>query len=291
MSVSILSRRTLLAAAAGLAVACPAGAAEAPVEQADYAAARRAFRTRLTRHGPSPDAAEPLDPPPGAERLAYRSGALDLAAWASPVRPGPRRPAVVFLHGGNVLIEDHWTLTEPYRKAGYVTALPALRGENGQGGDYSAFLHETDDVIAATGALAVRPDVDPARLMLAGHSIGATQAMLVALSTDRFRAAAAFSGAPDVKPFFQRFPEEVCFDTADPAEFAVRSALAYARSFKCPTRLWHGTAETRQDAAMRLTAERAQQAGLDVRAAAVPGDHFSALPEEIRLSLAFFGQR
>jgi dipeptidyl aminopeptidase/acylaminoacyl peptidase len=68
----------------------------------------------------------------------------------------------------------------------------------------------------------------------------------------------------------------------------MRSPLSFASSFKCPLRIFHGSEEKRLASPGTLTAARARKAGLDVDAAAVPGDHFSALPEETRRSLAFF---
>jgi hypothetical protein len=42
----------------------------------DYAQARKGFKTKLVRHGPSPQQGEPLQKPPGAEQIDYRSGDL-----------------------------------------------------------------------------------------------------------------------------------------------------------------------------------------------------------------------
>jgi dienelactone hydrolase len=289
------NRRTVIGALlAGLIGARPARAFEVPalprVINKDYARARADFRTHLTRMGPAPDTGDPLSPPPeGAARLAYRSGALDLSAWISLPAPGPpRRPAVLFLHGGNALGSGHWDLTQPYREAGYVAMVPALRAENGQPGAYSGFYDETSDVLAAVQALQSYAGVDRNRIFLAGHSIGATQALLAALSTTMFRGAASFSGNPNAYAFFKRFPEELCFDTGNPLEFEMRSAACFAGSFKCPTRIYHGTKEAGLVAPSDLTIRRARAAGLDVAGQMVPGDHFSALPAEIAASLAFF---
>ncbi|MDQ0473649.1 alpha/beta hydrolase family protein [Labrys wisconsinensis] len=291
----IATRRTVLGAMlAGLAPFRPGAALSAPsvppLITTDYAQARTQFRTQLTRRGPAPDEGDPLTAPPGAVRLAYRSGALELAAWVSEeaTRPG-KRPALLFLHGGNALSTDHWDLTLPYRLSGYVAMVPALRGENGLPGAFSAFYNETDDVLAAADLFAGLPGVDRDRLFLAGHSIGATQALLAAMSSRLFRGATTFSGNPDAAAFFRRFPEEVCFDTHDVRELQMRSALCFATSFKCPVRILHGSEETRLAEPSRLTAERARAAGLDVQAAAVPGDHFTALRDEIRGSITFFG--
>ena len=292
-----LTRRSALTLAAGLsagALARPALADEAlPLRREDYAVARARFRTRLTRHGPAPDDVLPLDPPDGARRIAYRSDGRDLAAWlsAAPVGKSGTLPAVLVLHGGNVLSQDHWLLAHPFVAAGFVAMVPTLRGENGQGGDYSGFYDETADVLAAAQALLADPRVDRNRLYLAGHSIGGTQVLLAAMASPIFRAACALSGAPDASAFFRHFPEMIAFDTKDPAEFEMRSALCYATSFKCPLRLWHGSEEKRAELPASLTVERAKAAGLDVATAAVSGGHMTALPEELARSIAFFRER
>ena len=148
---------------------------------------------------------------------------------------------MLFLHGGNALWQGHWDLTRPYVEAGYVAMMPALRAENGLAGSFSGFYDETADVLAAAQVLRAQPGVDPARLFLAGHSVGGTLTLLAAMSTSLFRAAASFSGNPDAWAFFRRFPEDIRFNAADPLEFDMRSAACFAESFKCPMLLLHGS--------------------------------------------------
>jgi dipeptidyl aminopeptidase/acylaminoacyl peptidase len=292
VSTYVFTRRAILRAACGAMlapVATEAGIAvveKPPLLDEDYAVARRTFRTKLTRVGPSPDPSEPLDPPPGAERIAYGSDGRMLTAWLS-IPKGSGAPGLVYLHGGNVLGSGHWDLTLAYRQAGYAV-MPALRGENGQGGAFSGFYDENADVLAAAEHLAGLPGVDRSRMFVAGHSIGGTQTMLAAMSTTMFRGATAFSGSTNAWGFFARFPEMICFDVSNPREFEMRSPLSFASSFKCPVRIFHGSEEKRQANPAALTADRASKAGLDVVASAVPGDHFSSLPEETRRSLALF---
>ena len=258
-----------------------------PLLLEDYAVARTAFRTHLTRIGPSPDPAEPLDAPSGAMRVAYASDGRDLAAWLS-LPAGRPAPALVYLHGGNVLGAGHWDLAQAFRQAGYAVIMPALRGENGQGGAFSGFYDENADALAAAATLADQPGVDRGRLFVAGHSIGGTQTLLAAMSTGLFRGAAAFSGPTNAWRFFARFPEMIAFDTGSPREFQMRSPLCFATSFKCPVRIFYGSEEKRMAGPSQLTAVRAREAGLNVEAAAVAGDHFSSLPEETERALVFF---
>ncbi len=288
-----LDRRRFLAGAAvgltqvGAAAAAPDKAPE--LIRQDYMLARRSFHTHLLRRGPAPDQPQPLTAPPGARPLRYTSGSLELVAWLSENAASAKpRPAVLFLHGGNALWQGHWDLARPYVEAGYIVLMPAVRGENGLPGSFSGFYDETADVLAAAELLDAQPGVDPARVFLAGHSVGGTLTLLAAMSTHRFRAAAAFSGNPDARAFFHRFPEDIRFDAEDPREFDMRSAVCFAESFKCPLLLLHGSAEHGSDAAVRLTVERARAAGLSVRRGVIEGNHTSAIPGEAAESLRFF---
>ncbi|MBX4869387.1 alpha/beta fold hydrolase [Rhizobium bangladeshense] len=290
-------RRAVLAGLAGaLVLPRMAAAFDVPDEprlaKHDYAEVRRHFRTKLLKKGPAPDKYEPLTAPADAEKIFYRSGyggELELAAWVSRYkRERTARPAVLFLHGGNAMGTGHWQLMKPYMDAGYVVMMPSLRGENGQRGNFSGFYDEVDDVLAATERLAHLPGVDPGRLFIAGHSIGGTLTMLAAMSTHKFRAAAPISGNPNAFRFFSRYPQDIRFDDSNTHEFEVRSALCYARSFKCPIRVVHGTEEAHFNDRADLLARRARAAGTHIETDTVAGNHTSALPAEIEQSIRFF---
>ncbi len=68
----------------------------------------------------------------------------------------------------------------------------------------------------------------------------------------------------------------------------MRSPIAFATSFKCPVRIYCGSQEWFFIASSERTSDLAGKRGLDVRAIVAPGDHFSAVPEEIRESIEFF---
>ena len=144
-------------------------------------------------------------------------------------------------------------------------------------------------MLAAVDFLAGQPYVDPKRLYVAGHSVGGTMTLLAALASDRFQAAAAFSGSPDQTEWIKGEDEaRIVFDRSDPREFVLRSPLAYATRFKCPVRLYYGTQEDWADAPSRRTALLAKEKRLDVAAVRVPGDHRSHVPEAIKQSIEFF---
>jgi dipeptidyl aminopeptidase/acylaminoacyl peptidase len=299
-AASVLLPKVAAAASSPAAPIPPAPAASSAAEahpepiqmSGDYAHERRKFRTDLLNKGPAPDNYEPLVAPPEAEQILYKAGyggELELVAWVSRYdRKTRSRPAVLFLHGGNAIGQGHWPLMKPYIDAGYVVMIPSLRGENGQKGNFSGFYDEVFDVLAASDRLRHLPGVDPHRMFIAGHSIGGTLAMLAAMSTKRFRAAAPISGDPDAFAFFDRYPQDIRFDDRNPREFQMRSAICYAHSFKCPLKLMYGAAETHAPPRLALLAKRARAAGIDVEVAELPGNHFSAIPAEIEQSIQFF---
>jgi len=98
------------------------------------------------------------------------------------------------------------------------------------------FYGEVNDVLAAADYLARLPYVDAKRIYVSGHSVGGKMTLLAALTSNRFRAAASFSGSCD--------------------------QVAWSRG------------------QMQLVP--------CVQAETVPGDHFSAVPEETRRAIAFF---
>lgn len=267
---------------------------EVEIQTEDYAKARRKFKTNLVKKSPSPQNAPMPIAPDGVSAVEFPSGDLRLRAWinAPPTMSKEKIPAVIFLHGGFAFIKPHWEQAESYRRAGFVVMMPILRGENGQAGVFSLLYDETDDVLAAADYLARQPFVDKRNIFIAGHSIGGALTMLAAQTSGRFRAAAAFSGSPDQQLLLKfGFPkEQIPFDQQNTREFQMRSPLAYAASFKTPTRIYYGSEEKVFDLTSKRVAEIAKQARLDVEAVVTPGNHESHVPASIRKSIEFFNE-
>ncbi len=264
------------------------GPAGLELQTEDYRDARGHFQTQLIRQAPAPQQGEPLQAPAGALQVVYFP-ASPLKAWISPAPAGgAKHPAILFLHGGFAIGAEDWDMGRPYEQAGYVVMMPVLRAENGQAGSYSMFYNEVSDVMDALTYLSKVPYVDSSHIYLAGHSVGGTLVQLSALTASGFKAAASFSGAPDPIAWSKGQPEVIPFDANQIKEFQMRSSLAFATSFKCPTRLYYGSKEQWCAVPSQLTAGRAKTKGLNVEAVEVAGDHFSAVPEEIKQSLAFF---
>ncbi len=261
-----------------------------PDQTEDYAQARKTFQTRLIRQGSAPQPWQPARLVPGADEVVYQSGNLRLKAWVSSAADGvnEKRPAVLFLHGGFAFGEDDWEQAEPFRDAGFVVMIPTLRGENGLPGAYSMFYNEVDDVLAAADVLAERPDVDPDRIFVAGHSVGGTLALLASMTRARFRAAASFSGSPDQVAWARGQPQVVPFNPSDNREYQMRSPLAFPASFKCPVRIYYGSQEILFSGSSQKLAEQAKKHNLDVEAVSVPGDHLSSVDAAMQQAIAFF---
>jgi dipeptidyl aminopeptidase/acylaminoacyl peptidase len=242
--------------------------------------ARRGFVTRL---GPDQDREGPPDqPPPNVFKLVrYKAPVGDLAAYLTPdPGDGVKHPAIIWITGGDCnSIGDVWKeaprkndqTASAYRKAGIVLMMPSLRGGNDNPGRREGFFGEIDDVLAAAEYLAAQPYVDPGRIYLGGHSTGGTLAMLVAESTDRFRAVFAFGPTNDVRGYGGNF---VYHAPGNPKEDELRSPGFWLSSVKSPLFVIEGV---NGNAAPLLAMKSASKNPL-IRFALVPDyDHFGIL--------------
>lgn len=275
--------------------ACAADVRPAPCEKttAPTAAAASAASFSLVRlrtglrnsiYGQA-DATPPPTPPPGVlDLVRYPAPLGEQVALASPVADGGRRPAMIWIAGGFEwglspaawmdAPRDNDQSARAFREAGLVLMLPALRGANGNPGRPECFLGEIDDILAAAEFLAARPDVDPERIYLGGHSTGGTMALLAAASTARFRAVFAFGPATTAADY----GASGCLPpTATPVDVIVRSPLFFTPEIVTPTFVIEGDGGNAE--AVAVLGETATAAGnTALRAHVVEGaDHFSYL--------------
>jgi dienelactone hydrolase len=260
-------------AAASVALPAPTGPSRLP-------ALRAALRTSVsaeTDHTPAPT------PPATAslEKVSYPSPLGKNVAYVSPVKPGAKRPGIVWIAGGMDwgIADSAWgpaprnndQSARAFREAGVALMLPALRGSNENPGHNECFLGEVDDVIAAADYLAKRPDVDPERLYLGGHSTGGTMVLLVVESTQRFRAAFAFGPVADPR----QYGDSGCLRPDAPeAEAKARSPIEFLQDIRTPTFVLEG--ELGNAEVLPLLREAKGSAPLEVLV--IPrADHFSAL--------------
>jgi len=265
------------------------------IQSEDYADARKTFHTKLLKEGPAPHQdCNASQPPVGVSEIYFPSGTLRLRAWLNhpSTQDTMKYPAVLFLHGGFCFDLSDWQDTEAFREAGFIVMLPNRRGENGQPGNFTMFYDEVEDVISAAEYLRAQPNADQRRLYVAGSSTGGTLTMLAALAYPHFRAAASFSGSPNAVGYTRHAvaignQADVPFDYRDKRELQLRSAWAYAASFKCPIRLFYGTEEKHFELSSQPTASLAREHGLDVQAIAVEGGH-GVGDAKIRMAIDFF---
>jgi dipeptidyl aminopeptidase/acylaminoacyl peptidase len=188
-------------------------------------------------------------PPLDLFRLVTYSTAGRLPAYVSlDPKAGVKHPAIIWLAGGfsNSISEIAWTPGPPandqsataYREAGIVMMYPALRGGNDSTVFKEGFYGEVDDVLAAADYLSKVDYVDPERIYLGGHSTGGTLALLVAESTDRFRAVFCFGPVADVGGYGDGV---LPFDMSDPKELELRNPARFLQSIRDATFVFEGT--------------------------------------------------
>lgn len=199
-----------------------------------------------TIHWPASDNPVPAPPAGDLEIVHYPAPLGENVAYASPVQPGTKRPAILWVQGGFGwgIDESAWIAGPPeddqsaraFRDAGIVQMYAALRGWNGNPGQPECMYGEIDDLIAAGKWLASRPDVDPTRVYLGGHSTGGTQALLLAASTDLFRAIFAFGPVADVR----HYGEECIPQPAAEVDWVPRAPWLFAARITTPTWIVEG---------------------------------------------------
>jgi dipeptidyl aminopeptidase/acylaminoacyl peptidase len=220
---------------------------QAPSAPQTLADARRGFQTVLIR---KETANEPVEEPPEKlfEKVTYPATPGMLAAYVTPdPGDGKKHPAIVWITGGDCnTIGDVWSEAEPdddqtaaqYRKAGLVMMFPSLRGGNENPGFKEGFLGEVEDVLAAAEYLGRLPYVDPERIYLGGHSTGGTLALLVAESSDRFKAVFSFGPVGVIAGYG---PEFLFYDISNSLETKLRTPLLWLDSISTPTFVIEGT--------------------------------------------------
>jgi dienelactone hydrolase len=267
----------------------------APAPPPDLLPARRGFETRLIPNRFQP-AGPAESPPPKLFRLVrYSSPVGTLAAYISP-SPGDGRkhPAVLWAHGGFGGIGDYLWQPAPaandqsaraFREAGLVLMCPSWRGENANPGRFELFFGEVDDLLAARDYLASVSYVDPDRIYLAGHSTGGTLTLLAAVSTDKFRAAFSFGGAPDVETVVEdgKGYGNTPFDYRSRDESRLRSAIHFVKAVRRPTFYFEGGDSAYLGDAVTML-KYARRAGVPFHAFPVDGgNHFDILDPLTRL--------
>jgi hypothetical protein len=211
--------------------------------------ARRGFKTILL---PKRDVREAVEQAPASifKTIKYSAPSGEFPAYISPdPGDGKKHPAIIWITGGDCnSIGDVWSPTSrsndqtasAFRKAGLVMMFPSLRGGNNNPGSKEGFLGEVDDVLAAAKYLETQQFVDPKQIFLGGHSTGGTLALLVAESSDRFRAVFSFGPVGDVSDY-GRDSKFLPFDLSNPKEIELRSPGYWLSWIQSPVWVFEGT--------------------------------------------------
>jgi fermentation-respiration switch protein FrsA (DUF1100 family) len=169
----------------------------------DWLQARGKFRLDLARTEEPPRPRRPQEPRPpfpyGVEdvRIAHSDGQVVLAGTLSvPEGPGPH-PAAVLVSGSGPQDRDETlfehrpfnVLADHLSRSGIAVLRYDDRGVAESTGDFAASTTQdfAIDALAALEWLAERPDVDPARVGIIGHSEGGIVAPIAASRSERVR--------------------------------------------------------------------------------------------------------
>lgn len=210
--------------------------------------ARASFKSNLK---PGPRDSAPVDVPPAGtfELVQYEAPVGKLNAYISPAPgDGKKHPAIIWITGGDCnSIGEAWLPAPPendqtaaqYRQAGMVMMYPSLRGGNNNPGQKEGFLGEVDDVLAAAEYLLSKPYVDPENLYLGGHSTGGTLVLLVAASTNRFKAIFSFGPADQVAGYGDE-SGYLPYDVRNREEHLIRSPIVWVENIQSPVYVFEG---------------------------------------------------
>jgi pimeloyl-ACP methyl ester carboxylesterase len=227
---------------------------------------------------------------------------LSLFGWFLPAAQAGRAPAVAVLHGWSGNAENLLPLASPLHQSGFAVLLFAARGHGRSDVDsFASMPRFAEDLEHALDWLRQQPQVEPRRITVIGHSVGAAAALLVASRRHDLAAVvsiAAFSHPQQMMrrmlaakhipylPFgwyILRYVQRVIghrFDDIAP--------LHCIRGVRCPTLLVHGAADTTVPVA-EAYAIHAARCGEHVRLRIIPGSHddFGDIDAGVGALLAF----
>jgi len=177
------------------------------------------------------------------------------------IRPGDRRPAAIFFHGGSrrqMLLgwhymgyyHDTYAMNQWLANAGYVVLSVNYRSGTGYGRDFREAINygsggasEFADVLGAGFFMRSRADVDPTRIGLWGGSYGGfLTAMGLSRASDLFAAGVDIHGVHDWNVGIRTFvPNYNSLEQPDSAALAFRSSpMSTIDGWRSPVLVIHG---------------------------------------------------
>jgi dipeptidyl aminopeptidase/acylaminoacyl peptidase len=195
-----------------------------------------------------------LDSPPSDsiyKRINYPAPRGEFPAYLAISDPQNRHPALIWIDGGDCnTIGDVWRSPHPTNaliKQQIVVMFPSLRGGNNNLGSQESMFGEVDDIIAARNYLASLPQVDPARIYLAGHSTGGTLVLLTSECTGKFRAVFSFGPMARVADYGSD-GNFVLFNPNSQPEADLRAPIKWLHCITSPTFVIEGDRAQRGNA-------------------------------------------
>jgi dipeptidyl aminopeptidase/acylaminoacyl peptidase len=154
------------------------------------AAITRGFRAPRLQHRTTPDKLGL----PAREVAIATANDKQLFAWLIASPSGQPAPAVLVMHGWGANAALMLPAVRPLHDAGYVVLLIDARCHGRSDEDsFSSMPRFAEDVEHALDWLACQPEVDPDRIALLGHSVGAGAVLLVASRRHDLRAVVSVS--------------------------------------------------------------------------------------------------
>ncbi|MFD2183531.1 alpha/beta hydrolase family protein [Rhodoplanes azumiensis] len=212
-----------------------------------------------------------------------------LFAWlvtpdrTSDAQPTPH-PAVLVMHGWGSNAAMMLPVVAPLRAAGFAVLLVDARCHGrSDDEDFASMPRFAEDIAAGLGYLRAKAGIDPARIALIGHSVGAGAALLAACRDPVVTAVVAVSAFAHPGEIMRgwlsraRIPYPVIgwyllrhVERTIGARFADIAPVETIRRVGCPVLVVHG----RHDATVPFAdAERLVAAAPQARLVAVDGDH------------------
>lgn len=155
-------------------------------------------RRPLTGHPPHPGA---------TDVVLHTADALTLRGWLlrASSRAGVRGPAAIVVHGWGGSAADMLPVARPLLDAGLdVLLLDARCHGRSDDADLTSMPAFAEDVRAALDWLRAQPDVDPGRIVLVGHSVGAGACLLVAARDPSVAGVVSLASMADPRAFMSR---------------------------------------------------------------------------------------
>jgi dipeptidyl aminopeptidase/acylaminoacyl peptidase len=241
---------------------------------------RRLAAPRVAHHSSPAEFGVPAE----AVRIAV-SGGKTLFGWFVPSNRQTPAPAVLVMHGWGANAALMLPALPPLHQAGLAVLLLDARchGES-DGEDFTSLPRFAEDISSGLDWLKARAGVDPMRLALIGHSVGAGAALLCASRRNDVRAVISLAAFAHPEDMMRRFLADIRVPWW-PLGWAITHYVSHVigarfddiapvntiARLNCPVLLVHGLRDDTVpfDDARRLLAA----AGPDVRLLPVDADH------------------